>query len=183
MTTKAHWTIEILVRPIRVLRRFLQQHPETKEFSSQLGIAQLVDRSESLVRAIEGGRMEMSPKFARALSAMTGVSKDWLMRPDVDPEVVPAERGGSLQHNEVVARVRHQIKSNLDDAAASLAEARIRKESGDEAKGVAGSLQQRMAQQMAGLVQATLTETLARGDTRLMEEITRLLARHGGSKE
>lgn len=171
------------MRPIRVLRRFLQQHPETKEFSSQLGIAQLVDRSESLVRAIEGGRMEMSPKFARALSAMTGASKDWLLQPDVDPEEVLSESGGRLRHEEVLDRVRLQIKSNLDDVAASLAAARIQRESGDVAKGVAGSLQQRMAEQMAGLVQAALTESLARGDTRLMEEITRLLARQSGRED
>ena len=40
---------------LKALRLFLQKHPNTEEFSSQLGMAQLVDRSESLVRAIEGG--------------------------------------------------------------------------------------------------------------------------------
>ena len=171
------------VRPIKALRLFLQKHPDTEEFSSQLGLAQLVDRSESLVRAIEGGRMETSRKFAKELSSMTGVSKDWLLLPDVDSQEVPSERGVPLQHNEVVARIQHQIHSNLDDVAAVAQDARVRAESGETALSAGGNIQRQMAANMASLVEVALCESLTRGDTRLMEEITRLLTRQHAESE
>lgn len=92
--------------PVKVLRRFLQKFPETEEYSSQLHLAQLVNHSESLVRAIEGGRMKMSRKFAQALSTATGVSKDWLMLPQVDTEDVPSENGRLLKMEDALARIQ-----------------------------------------------------------------------------
>ncbi len=171
------------VTPIRALRQFLQQHPDTEEFSTQQGLAQLVDRSESLVRAIEGGRMEVSRKFAKALSEATGVSRDWLMLSEISSEEVPSERGGMLRHEDVVGRIKRMIQGNLEDAATHLrvSSASHRPKSPENIE--SGTIQQQMATTMAKLVENALRESLGRGDTRLMEEITRLLARQNGSDD
>ena len=171
------------VRPIKALRLFLQKHPDTEEFSSQLGLALLTDRSESLVRAIEGGRMPMSRKFAKTLSVITGVSKDWLLLEDVDPQEVLAEQGGRLSHEQVVQRVMRQSENNLNASASYLRAAGTPVGSSGLIKGEIGDIQQQMVATMVRLVELALRESLARGDTGLMEEITRLLARPHGDTE
>jgi hypothetical protein len=55
--------------------------------------------------------------------------------------------------------------------------------SGSSAQTEGGTIQQQMAATMAKLVESALRESLDRGDTRLMEEITRLLARQHGDDE
>lgn len=171
------------VTPIKALRKFLSKHPETREFASQAGLAQLIDRSESLVRAIEARRMRVSPKFAKALSVMTGVSKDWLLQDAVDSESVPAEHGGILSHGTVVARIGQQIQRNLNTAAVAIKEFDGKVDSGPELDGQGDRLSQVMAEQVANWVKAALADRLAKGDTRLMEEITSLLIAQSKSEK
>ncbi len=160
----------------------MQQHPDTEEFSTQLGLAQLVDRSESLVRAIEGGRMDVSRKFAKALSEATGVSKDWLLLPEVTSEEVPSDHGGLLRQEDVVSRIKRKIQINLADAA-NMGTPIGSADSKSPEHTDTGTIQEQMVNTMAKLVQSALLESLNRGDTRLMEEITRLLARQRGSDD
>ena len=127
--------------------------------------------------------MDVSRKFAKALSEITGVSRDWLLLADVDSEDVPSERGGLLRHEEVVSRVKRQIQSNLEDAEGYLVSGRMGEGAGSTAQTEGGTIQQQMAATIAKLVESALRESLDRGDTRLMVEITRLLARqHGGDE-
>ena len=124
----------------------------------------MVDRSESLVRAIEGGRMEMSQKFAKALSERTGVSKSWLLLPDVEGENVPSAAGGPLNHIEVLNRITGKLHL---DSSIGIGKSHI-------------NFSRIMAANMSKVVEEALQLSLDRGDTRLMEEITRLLARQHG---
>src|SRR5215213_6824481 len=90
------------VKPIKVLRDFLKTHPRTAQFSSQQGIARVGEHSESLVRAIEGGRLKMSRRFAERLAFNTGASPDWLRNEEVDSYSIPSARGGRLTIEEVL---------------------------------------------------------------------------------
>lgn len=127
--------------------------------------------------------MKMSHKFAKALSVATGASKDWLIQPDVESDEVPAELGGLLDHMDVVARVKRQIQSNVNDIGTSLRSARTPASAGEVGKSGPGNIQQQMAASMASLVEAALCESLARGDTRLMNEITRALSQEFPDEE
>lgn len=69
--------------PLRALRETLVQIPQLKVASTQAGFARLVGRSESLVRAVESGRVPISEKFARELAVRFGVSTRWLMKKEV----------------------------------------------------------------------------------------------------
>lgn len=75
--------------PLRALRESLVQVPGLKEMSTQAGFARLIHRSESLVRAVESGRVPMSSRFARELSARFGVSSDWLEKKEVTEVEMP----------------------------------------------------------------------------------------------
>lgn len=70
--------------PLRALRESLSQLPDQKENSTQAGFARLIGRSESLVRAVESGRVVLSGKLARELSARFGVPLDLLTKEQVD---------------------------------------------------------------------------------------------------
>lgn len=75
--------------PTQAIRKALAQTPHLKEFSTQAGFAQLVGRSESLIRAVEGKRVSMSAKLARELAPRFKVSEDWLMQEDVAETDIP----------------------------------------------------------------------------------------------
>lgn len=99
--------------PIKVLRNFLEQKKELRDSSTQFGLAQLVGRSESMIRAVESGRFPMSRKLAKLLSAITGASVEWLMLDDVDGKEIPSTEGGPLKHSDVLTRIHKEISMNL----------------------------------------------------------------------
>jgi hypothetical protein len=166
------------VKPTKVLRHVFSEHVELRELSTQLGLAQLVDRSESLLRAVEAERMEMSPKFARALSKMTGVDPDWLMKSSVDASPIPSIDGSPLRHEMVIARIKGEIERNINKAERDLAEgAKLNAESTATNSDPAVPMKRRMAAAMSKLVEDALFDSLTRGETDLMDEITKLLAR------
>jgi transcriptional regulator with XRE-family HTH domain len=76
--------------PLRALREFMSQLEDHREFSTQAGFARLLGRSESLIRAVESGRVLLSGKLARELSARFGVPLDFLMKAQVDESEIRA---------------------------------------------------------------------------------------------
>jgi hypothetical protein len=120
LTSEKTHAIKIPVTPIKALRHFFEQDKDTKPLSTQFGLSQLVGRSESLIRAVESGRVSLSPKLARLLSMKTGASEAWLMKPDVDGKVIPSADGGTLNHINVLARVQHEISASLSKVARTL---------------------------------------------------------------
>ena len=166
------------VKPTKALRQFLAKHPDLREWSTQFGLAQIADRSESLLRSVEAGRMEMSPKFARAISNRTGVAFDWLMKTTVDPSDISAADGGQLQYEMVIARIKGEIERNLNQAERDLAAVtKLDSASAAVTSDPVVSLKRRMAAAMAKLVEDAIFESLSRGETLLMDEITRILTR------
>ena len=170
--------INLAVKPTQALRQFFSKHLELRAWSTQLGLAQAVDRSESLLRSVEAGRMEMSPKFARALSSRTGVAFDWLMKSTVDPSDIPAADGGQLEHEVVIARIKSEIERNLNQAERDIAAAaKLDAVSAAVTSDPAVPMKRRMAAAMAKLVEDALFESLSRGETGMMDEITKILAK------
>lgn len=79
--------------PLRKLRRELAQSgvPHLKKFGTQKGFADLVGRSESLIRNVESGIIECSTSLAALISEKTGVSGDWLLGKDPADEIRSAD--------------------------------------------------------------------------------------------
>lgn len=82
--------------PLAVLRSLLERNHDTREFATQNGFAKILGKSPSLIREVESGRHEMSPKLARLISGMTGASIAWLMEKEVAGTSVPSEDGGEV---------------------------------------------------------------------------------------
>lgn len=76
--------------PLRALRESLAQLPNHIENATQAGFARLIGRSESLVRAVESGRVPMSEKLIRDLSLRFGVPADLLKKNEVTEADAPA---------------------------------------------------------------------------------------------
>jgi hypothetical protein len=170
------------VKPIRALRNFLDQDEELKPFSTQLGLARLIDRSESLIRAVEGRRsVQMSAKLARRISAMTGVSKKWLMADEAEGNEVPAVDGSPLRHEAVIARINEQIDRNVRIAGHGHGHDLEAKMSGRSLANRPTTVMNRQNRQMAALaaklMEKVLFESLERGESRLMDEMMKLLDR------
>ena len=175
-----------LVKPIKALRNFLDQDEELKPFSTQLGLARLIDRSESLIRAVEGKRgVQMSAKLARRISAMTGVSKKWLMADEAEGNEVPAVDGSPLRHEAVIARINEQIDRNVRIAGHGHdLEAKMSGRSlANRPTTVMNRQNRQMAALAAKLMEKVLFESLERGEARLMDEMMKLLDRDFSSGE
>lgn len=170
--------------PFKILRRFLKGHPELKQASTQKGFAELVDCSQSLIRAVEQGQTKITPRLAKKIQAVTGVSIPWLSamrRPD---QAIPAASGGALTHEAIIAKFSEEIERNLLDAEQSLMIGPIPPADSPEAsKDPSVSMKRRMASTMAKLVEEALFESLSRGDQRMMNEITRALSREFPAEE
>lgn len=132
--------------PIRALRSFFEQQTELKPFSSQLGFGKLVGRSESLIRAVESGRVPMSPKLARVIKAKTGVSEDWLMKAEVTVDEIPSAEGTPLKHVELLARIHREISANLFAV--------------DPGSNAADTIHRKMARALATLVEDEIYKSL-----------------------
>lgn len=173
------------MKPTKLLRHFFAGHPELLHLSTQRGLAQLADRSESLLRAVEGGGVKLSLKFARALSDKTGASKEWLLQESVSGTEVPDADGAPLRYETVIARIMGE-SAGLQPAKGLRPELTGKTGLMDSSLGttpasVAGNssapMPRRMAVAMATFVEDALFETLSRGDTTLMDAISKLLAR------
>jgi len=103
-----------LQHPFKILRRFLKGHPDLAEASTQNGFAKLVGCSPALIQAVEQ-RSKISTKLALKVQAATGVAIPWLAQMRDPREPIPAEGGGSLTHELVLAsigqaRERHSVQ-------------------------------------------------------------------------
>ena len=75
--------------PLLALRRHLRGLPHLKGISTQAGFAEFLGRSESLVRAVESGRVEMSAKFAAGIAGKFDIPINWLTREEVEESELP----------------------------------------------------------------------------------------------
>ena len=137
--------------PLKALRGFFAQNKDLKSLSTQYGLSELIERSESLVRAIENGRSPMSKKLAIFISTKIGVSAEWLLKEDVDGMKIPSADGGTLKHIDVLARIEQEISKSLSKVSRTL-----------EPK---NSTHARMADAIAKLVADEILEYLERGET------------------
>ena len=155
----------------------MKGHPELNQASTQLGFAQLVDCSIGLIRAVELGT-KITPKLAKKVQAATGVSTSWLAKRH-DPDLpIPAESGGTLTHEAVLAKIEEETERHMMDAERYLMTgSKAPVDSTTPDMDSSQSRQRRMATFMAKLVEEALYESMSRGDNRLMDDITRLLAR------
>lgn len=169
--------------PTKALRIFFDQNEELRPFATQKGFADLIGRSESMIRAMEGSRaVKMSPTLARRISTLTGVSQEWLMAPDAGGIDIPSFEGLPLRHDAVIARINRQIDRNLRLAVNGLADgAGENTQSPPESFG--SFTNRRLAALTAKMFENYLFADLERGDSRLMEEITKLLDRDGDSRD
>lgn len=155
----------------------MKGHPDLIQASTQLGFAGLVDCSLGLIRTVELGT-KITPKLAKKVQAVTGVSIPWLSKKHDPGQPIPAASGGILTHESVIARMRQESERYLQEAERDLLiGSNVAADSNEAAKDPSTSIKRRMASLMARLVEEALFESLSRGDTRLMDEITRVLAR------
>lgn len=168
------------MKPTKLLRHFLGGHPELQHLSTQRGLAQLVYRSESLLRAVEGGGVKLSLKFARAISDKTGVSREWLMEESVSGAEVPALDGSPLRYETVIARLKGGFDqdpqpSKLDPPMAS----EITAESSARVIDSPMDNKLKMAAAFGDYVKWMLIERASRGETGLIADIGKLLSASG----
>jgi len=111
------------VTTLRALRQFLGRDRRLEAISTQEGFARYIGRSQSLIRAVDSGQIQMSGKLAKLIATKTGASFSWLtkMEPgEGDDEILNAE-DGPLTYEEVSRRweqdtrtVPKQILKTLD---------------------------------------------------------------------
>ena len=156
----------------------MQGHPDLQEASTQKGFADLVGCSQGLIRAVEQGQLKITPKLARKVHASTGVATVWLSKKQNPDQPVPAARGGPLTHEEILARWEEETARNIREAESELlVGTNVGMESEEAGKGHGVSMHRRMASTLAKLVEAAVLESLSRGETRVMDEINRVLSR------
>lgn len=69
---------------------------------TQATLADWVGRTQATIKAIEIGKLALSPRLATVLSAVTGVDKGWLLRNDLSETMPPLEpRSGRLAPDEI----------------------------------------------------------------------------------
>lgn len=166
--------------PFKILRKFLKGHAALRQASTQEGFAAMVDCSKSLIRLVEQEQTKITPKLAKKVQLATGVSISWLATKHDPLLPIPGEDGKPLTHEAVVSRMKREISQNLEEASVNLligSKALI--ERSVSAKDPSDAIRRRMASTMAKVVEEALYLSLGHGDMRLMEEITRLLARRG----
>lgn len=174
-----------LQHPLKILRRFLRDHLELKEFSTQKGFAALLDCSASLIRAVEQGQTTITPKLVSKIQGATGVSVSWLSTKHKNGAPILGEDGQILTHEIMIERIRKQISENYDIAAKELlvGSAAVLSRSQDSKKSPSQGINRRMASTMGEIVEEALFIDLEKGDTHLMEQLTRLLARQHSSDD
>ena len=156
----------------------MKGHPELQWAETQQGFAKLAGCSPSLVRAVEQGQTKITPRLAKKVQAATGVSISWLSTVHNPKQAIPAANGGAMTHEAVIAAIKQEIEKNQQKAERSLiVGAKDLEDSSAMAADPSVSMKRRMASTLAKLTEEALFESLSRGDPRLMDEITRILAR------
>jgi len=164
--------IEHPKHPFKLLRRHLRSHPLLRESSTQKGFAVLIDRSESLVRSVEIGRIRMSPKLAQHIETMLGVASTWLSSRHYANDPIISASGKPLTHDMVLAYLKRASESDMRDVEENPA---INQDARADAP---MTLAQQMAAGTLKLVEQALAMALARDDHSLMHEITGLLLKY-----
>ena len=97
---------------LRILRRHFAdcESRELRRYATQRGFAELVGRSESLIRNIESELIDCSYKLADAISDATGVSAAWVMGNMDEAQPIPDRDGGNWTPEMVLAL--HRAGSN-----------------------------------------------------------------------
>ena len=91
---------------------------------------------------------------------------------------IPAAAGGVLTHETVLTAIKREIETNFQAAERSLVVgAAVLDELPAAAVDPASFITRRLAADLARLTEEMLIKTLSRGDHRLMDAITRTLAR------
>ncbi len=140
---------------IRILRRYLRAHNLLKIFSTQAEFAKMVGCSESLIRAVESGRIAMTLNLKEKIQRATGVQGYWLTEQQVPGAPIPAAEGGQFTHETMLDRIE-ELKR------------------GTEALIPLKCPKKELARAVGKLVETTLLEMLNRGDTRLIDDIKKL---------
>jgi len=155
----------------------MKGHPNLKHASTQQEFAKLVGCSQSLVRAVEQEHTKITPRLAKKVQAATGVSISWLSTLHLPDKPIPAVGGGTLTHEVVIAAIQKELERNLQKVERSLMIGpKALADSSIIAEDPSLSMKRRMASTLAKLTEEALFETLSRGDNRLVNEITRILA-------
>lgn len=82
--------------PVELLRHFFENDEILRPMATQAGFANLLNRSEVLIRTVEKGRLKVSGKLAKRISIMTGVPEDWLQGTVEETDKIPSRDGGDL---------------------------------------------------------------------------------------
>ncbi|GAA5117573.1 hypothetical protein JIN84_17190 [Luteolibacter yonseiensis] len=144
----------------------MKGHPSLKEFATQRGLAELLGRSESLVCRVEIGTLEMTQNLKNDIVKMTGVSEKWLSASHETGATILAESGMPLSHADVMSKIEAEITRNHQEAAENFS------------KVASYPIQNRIAASWLKLVEEAVLEGLNRGDTGLMDEITKILLKY-----
>lgn len=96
------------MQPIEILRQFLEKDEVLRPMSTVVGFANLLGRSECLIRNLEKGRTKPSPKLARRVSEVTGVSEAWILGTVHSKGFIPHRDGSPLS----VQTLRESIMSH-----------------------------------------------------------------------
>jgi len=143
--------------------------------STQAGFARLVGCSPGLVRAVEQ-RIKITPKLAMKVQSATGVSIPWLSEMQDPEKPIPTTTGKALTH-EMVIQISNQAQLHpVLTGRTGLMASFISVASAVTDRDPSMPMARRMAVAMAKFVEDALFETLNRGDTSLMDAITKLLS-------
>jgi hypothetical protein len=163
------------VTPTKALRIFFDQNEDLRPFATQKGFADLIGRSESMIRAMEGSRgVKMSPTLARRISTLTGVSQEWLMAPEAAGIDIPSFEGQPLGHMTVIARINGQLDRNLKLVGKNFEgdPAEIAHPPSEDSR---STQNRRLAAVTTKLMEKVLFASLERGESGLMDELMKLL--------
>jgi hypothetical protein len=152
--------------PVKILRRFLREHPGFKPFSTQPGFAKFVGCSESLIRTVELDKAKVSGKLRQMIKASTGVSGAWLSSDQRPGFPIPAEQGGHVTYELVYDKYEKAVHER------EMRDARIIPIQPPIPPVTAA---QKLARSTAKLVEDAILESLKRGDTRLINDINMCL--------
>lgn len=148
--------------PIELLRNFFDNDEILRPMANPLGFAKLVGRSESLIRSLEKGRLEVTEKLARRISSITGVPEAWLQGSVEPTDSIPCRDGGELTVEKLKDSIMNHGFMPVFDS--------------DEPNTASGSVIQRtMIDSMMAMVRAELIEYNRRPNPNVSDPLIDLL--------